>query len=282
MRKGHNGAALETEADHCANAVREGDRERWLTTLFAPADRRADLLALYAFNLELARTAETVSEPMLGQIRLQWWREAVAEIGGGRPRRHPVVLALADLHRRHPLDIAEMNRLIDAREADLTPEPFADEAGFLAYAEATSAPLVRLALNTLGAPIQYDRSVGLSYAIAGLVRALPFWARERRLAAPLALLATEDLTAEDVYRRRERSTLTKVVAHLADRARLALAEVGRPDRTALPALLPATLARLHLARLARAGHDPFALAEQPPPALAVPLRLTWAAWTGRP
>lgn len=266
---------------HCADAVRNGDHERWLTTLFAPAAARADLLALYAFNLELARTAEAVSEPMLGQIRLQWWREAVAEIGSGQPRRHPVVLALADLHRRRPLSAADLAALIDARETDLTPEPFDDEAAFLAYAEATSAPLVRLALAVLNAPMAHDRSVGLGYAITGLVRAAPYWARERRLALPRDLLAAEALTAEDVYRRRQRPVLAKVVAQLADRARLALDEVGRPDRAALPALLPAALARLHLARLARAGHDPFTLAERPPPALATPLRLIWAKWTGR-
>jgi phytoene synthase len=188
---------------------------------------------------------------------------------------------IADLHRRRPLSAADLAALIDARETDLTPEPFDDEAAFLAYAEATSAPLVRLALAVLNAPMAHDRSVGLGYAITGLVRAAPYWARERRLALPRDLLAAEALTAEDVYRRRQRPVLAKVVAQLADRARLALDEVGRPDRAALPALLPAALARLHLARLARAGHDPFTLAERPPPALATPLRLIWAKWTGR-
>ncbi len=267
---------------YCAGAVREGDHERWLTALFAPASAHPDLLALYACNLEIARTADVVSEPMLGQIRLQWWREAAEEIAAGTPRRHPVVEALADLHRRRPLPLTELNRLIDAREQDLEPEPFADEAAFLAYAEATAAPLARLALAALGVSDTEHGKGPRAYAIVGLLRALPFWARERRLVLPLDALGQTGLTAEDVYRRRKRAELAPIVERLARLAEDDLRELEKPMRAALPALLPATLARLHLKRLARAGYDPFTLAEQPPPALAAPLRLWWAARRGRP
>ncbi|MEQ9638972.1 MAG: squalene/phytoene synthase family protein [Alphaproteobacteria bacterium] len=267
---------------YCAGAVRDGDHDRWLTTLFAPGSLRGDLLVLYACNLELARTAEVVSEPMLGQIRLQWWREAAAEVANGTPRRHPVVEALTALHRRRPLPLAELNRLIDAREQDLAAEPFADLPAFLDYTTATSAPLARLALAALDAETDQAEPAARAYAIVGLLRALPFWARERRLALPLDMLTEAGLTAEDVYRRRRRPELAQVVEKLSRQAETDLAALRRPQAAALPALLPATLARLHLARLARAGHDPFTLAEQPPPALAAPLRLWWAARRGRP
>ena len=69
-----------TRLSYCADQVRRQDRERYLTALFAPAGRREDLFALYAFNLEVAKTAEVVSEAMVGRIRLQWWREAIEEI----------------------------------------------------------------------------------------------------------------------------------------------------------------------------------------------------------
>src|SRR4051812_807159 len=97
--------------------VRRHDRDRFLTALFAPAARREDLLALYAFNFEVAKTREVVTEPMLGQIRLQWWREAVDEIyRGGRVRTHEVVQPLAEAARRGALSRAHLDRMIDARE----------------------------------------------------------------------------------------------------------------------------------------------------------------------
>jgi len=80
---------------HCENLLREGDKDRFLATLFAPADKRGPLFALYAFNHEVARVRETVREPLAGEVRLQWWRDAVAS-GGGEARAHPVAAALID------------------------------------------------------------------------------------------------------------------------------------------------------------------------------------------
>ncbi len=81
---------------YCRREVRRLDHDRYLAALFAPAEARAALLALYAFNLELARVPELVTEPLLGEVRLSWWREARAEARAGTPGRHPVALALPD------------------------------------------------------------------------------------------------------------------------------------------------------------------------------------------
>ena len=83
------------ESAYCAELVRQQDSDRYLTALFAAAALRADLFALYAFNVEVARGREAVSEPMLGHIRLQWWRDAIAECFSGTPRHHQVVEPLA-------------------------------------------------------------------------------------------------------------------------------------------------------------------------------------------
>ena len=80
---------------YCAGQVRAHDRDRYLTATLAPADRREALFALYAFNLEIARTREVISEPMVGQIRLQWWREAIGGVYEDDPRAHEVVRPLA-------------------------------------------------------------------------------------------------------------------------------------------------------------------------------------------
>ena len=128
---------------YCARELRRHDRDRYLACLFAPAARREALFSLYAFNLEVARTAEAVSEAMLGRIRLQWWREALEEIYDGRPRRHEVALPLAAAVQTHGLSRTHFDRLIDAREFDLDKEAPQDLARLEAYAEATSGGLLQ-------------------------------------------------------------------------------------------------------------------------------------------
>src|SRR5689334_20676146 len=91
-RKGSSCSETRRGLSPLAALVRRHDRDRYQTALFAPADRRDALFALYAFNYEVARVRENVSQPMLGQIRLQWWREVIAASYAGAPaRRHEIV-----------------------------------------------------------------------------------------------------------------------------------------------------------------------------------------------
>ena len=100
--------------------VRSADRDRFLAALFAPEPARTDLLALLAFNHELARTRSVTREPMLARIRLEWWREAVVEAAGaGKPRAQPVVESLSETVRRRPLRPESLVALIDAREEEI-------------------------------------------------------------------------------------------------------------------------------------------------------------------
>src|SRR5213595_4172697 len=139
------------DASSLLGLVRRHDPDRYQTTLFAPAERREALLALYAFNYEIARVRETVTEPMLGQIRLQWWREVVtAAFVGEPPRHHLVAVPLTAAIRNCRLTRAHFDRLIDTRERDLVDEAPADLAALEDYAEGTSAPLVQLGLEVLG------------------------------------------------------------------------------------------------------------------------------------
>src|SRR3972149_3464590 len=135
---------------HCAAELWRGDRDRFLTALFAPADRREALFALYAFNLELARIRDSVSQPMLGLIRLQWWRDGLDAIYRAAPPRHAVAAGLAEAVRRHGLSRRHLDRLLDARETDMSDAPPADLAALVDYAEGSSSSLVLLALEALG------------------------------------------------------------------------------------------------------------------------------------
>jgi NADH dehydrogenase [ubiquinone] 1 alpha subcomplex assembly factor 6 len=215
------------------------DRDRFQTVLFAPAARREALFALYAFNHEIARVRERVSEPTLGRIRLEWWRETIAAAcNGGAVRRHDVVEALSDAIRTQRPTREHFDRLIDARERDLDDAAPTSLAALEDHAEAVSARLVYLALEMLGVGDQATRQagfhIGIAYGLAGLLRAMPHQARASRPLVPFEVAAAAS-------------------RHLA----LARGLRSAVARAALPALLPAIVAERYLRRLRRAGCDPF-------------------------
>jgi phytoene synthase len=264
----------ETELSYCARLLRQQDPDRYLTALFAPAERREALFALYAFNLELARARESVREPIMGRMRLQWWRESLPEIAAGQARAHEVARPLAAAVAVHGLDRLLLERLIDAREQDMEPEPPADLPALLDYARGTSSTLVELALEILGRPDpatrEAGRALGIAWALLGLLRAVPFHAAQRRLYLPAALIEEAGLSPGQLFERGSSPALKEVVRRLAAEAEHWLAEArrgrGAVARQYQPALLPGVLARGHLRRLAAAGYDPFdARVQQPPP-----------------
>lgn len=272
---------------HCAREVRVHDNDRFLTCLFAPADRREALFTVTAFNLEIARTRELVREPMMGLIRLQWWRDTIAAIyeGQGAPTGHEVARPLTAVIQAHGLSRRHFDALIDAREADFEDAPHATMDDLLAYAEHSAAPLVALKLEALdirsGPGDAAARSVGIAWALTGLLRAVPFHLGYRRLTLPAELLARHGVSADTMLDSRpDLVTLAPVVAEIAALARHHLTEARRaasalPPR-AVPALLVATLAELHLKTLERAGYDVFSPRVQARHPLR-PLALAWRA-----
>jgi phytoene synthase len=229
-------------SDSLDSIVRRGDPDRWLASRFiADPEARADVIALYALNLELARVADAVSEPLMGEIRLTWWREAIDELFAGRPpRRHPVVEALAQAVVRRHLAAEPFAAMIEARLADLDGEAFADLDAIEAYLDATAGALMSLAVASVGGgQAAATGPAARAWGLAGL-------ARLRRL---------PDSVEGQVLRRR-------VDEHLAA-ARAAAAPVA-----AFPALAYACLARSYAAA-------------RTPSELEKRLRLTWAVATGR-
>src|SRR5579872_1367157 len=105
-------------SNRLAASVRVADPDRYFSALFAPARKRPLLLALYAFNAEVARIAETVREPMLGAIRLEWWRETAEGAAKGTPRNHDVARGLAALFAASSITLEELEALIAARAFD--------------------------------------------------------------------------------------------------------------------------------------------------------------------
>jgi phytoene/squalene synthetase len=248
--------------DACEVIIRDADYERYLTALLAPVRARPHLFALYAFNYEIAKTAGTVSQPVMGQIRLQWWREAVDEIYAGRARHHDVVRALAETIEAHDLPRMLLDALIDAREQDLDEAPFPDWTSLEAYADATSGHVMRLAARVLGAGTALDstaREAGIAYALAGFLRAFCFHASRRHLMFPEQALRALSLSQEEVFSGTMGPKVTALFALAAERARdhFALARASRIPRNVLPAVLPAVLVPVYSKILTRADFNPF-------------------------
>ena len=243
--------------------VRRYDRDRFVTVLFAPADRREALFALYAFNAEIARIRELVTEPLLGEMRLQWWRDALDTIYAGNDLAHPVAMGLAAAIRTHRLSRPLFDELIDARAADMVNGPPDALATLIAYARGTGATVAALALEILGASGEAAqraaRPAGVGWALAGLLRAVPFHASTGRIFIPADLMAEHDVVADDIVSGKATPNLARVAKTLAGWAEDHLAH-ARAERSSLPrsarsALLTVPLAEAYLRRLARARYD---------------------------
>ena len=251
---------------HCETLVREGDPDRYFATLFAPADKRPLLHALYAFNLEIARVRESVSDPMPGEIRLQWWRDALQGEARGNVRANPVAAALDETIVRFKLPRPTLVDLIDARTFDLYDDPMPTIADLEGYCGETSSALIRLASLVLadGAdPGGADAAghAGVAYAVTGLLRAFPFHARRGQLILPLQIFERHGVSRDDVVLGRGGFGLAAALAELRAFARehLKRAQALRTTIPAevTPAFLPVALVELYLARMERRDYDPF-------------------------
>jgi phytoene synthase len=157
----------------CADLVERGDPDRFAAVMAAPMPLRARLWPLYAFNLEIARAPWVTKEPMIAEMRLQWWRDVVAEPGA---RAHEVAGPLHDLIGAAGLDLGVLDRMAAARVWDVYSETFEDQAAFDLYLEETSAGLMWLAARACGAADQSEQAVRAYGWAAGLVaylRAVP-------------------------------------------------------------------------------------------------------------
>ena len=261
----------------CAGLVRRADPDRYFSALFAPAKSRPCLFALYALNHELARIGETVSEPMLGQIRLQWWREALEGARQGQPRRHDVVEAMADVFRAHDIPADLLEGMLVAREFDVSRERFRSFEDLVGYLDWTSGNVMRLAARLLGATNNdpLTRALGVAYGLVGMIRAVPFHARRGKIFVPDDLLEEAGVSSETFLAKPAREQITLVLPGMSEQA-LRLHAASRtlgPPGPALPAILPASLVRLYLRQTRRRPGSDVALFRRQ-------LVLLWAAFRG--
>ena len=278
-----------TDAEECRRILRAHDHDRYLTALFAGAKFRRRLMALYAFNFEIARIRETVSESLLGEIRLQWWQEAIEGIYGGDVRAHAVARELAHALGEAAVPKALFDKLIEARRADLYDETVKSFEDLEAYCEQTGGALTETAIcfaecGDRPKAREAARHVGTAWAITGVVRAIGHHMREGRNVLPDEAYSDAGLARHDLASSEWPDELKAQVAVAADRARARLAAArelrAAVPKTAVPVMLPAVIAEDYLRRLDRAGFDPLR-ADFAAGAVRRQLRLFRAALTGR-
>lgn len=250
---------------YCQDLVREGDKDRFFADLFAPADRRPFLFALHAFNLEIARAPLLVREPLLGEMRLQWWRDVLAGGGRGEISASPVAAALQQTLRRNDLDAAALSELIDARSFDLYREPMKTIADFEGYARRTSSTLMRMAAHILGcAGPDVDAAAlhaGIAVGTTNLLRAFPQHAAQGALYVPADVLARHGVAIPSVLAGETSPALLAALADMREQARArcsqARAPLSRLPGDAGPAFLTISLVRPYLSVMEQTGYDPF-------------------------
>lgn len=249
----------------CAALVRRYDPDRYFAILLAPAARREALFALHACELELARIPERVSEPMLGAIRLQWWRESLEGIAEGRPRRHEIVLPLAAAIDESGLDPAPLHAMIDGWDGIVAREHPPTLSEMEQDLKATRGMANRAAISLLAGDVTGNWGDAADHAAlaVGLTRLLlgaPERAGGGKPVLPRDVLARHGLDLGTMLDGRREARLAGAAAEIAERARghvAGLRGAGLP-RSVLPALLPAGFAACDLDRLRRNGHDVFA------------------------
>lgn len=274
-------------------AARAFERDRYLAALLAPPPARQALFAIAAFGGEIGRIPVTVSEPMIGAIRLQWWRDAIEGMRvSGTRTGHPIADAIREAVRLHDLPTAPLIGFIDQCESGLDSFPPADDEALTLHMMKTEGALLELAAHVLGGPAAVERARPLAAPAQalGLTRLLvefPALTAEGRTLLPATVLAEAGLTADDLYERGDRTValVEPLLVRLADEAMRHLALARRQLRHNLMgreavAFAPLAMVKPSIAAWRNGRDGIFARSVSSLP-LGRVMRIAWTVRTGR-
>lgn len=259
-------AREQSDAAFCADLVRTSDFERYAATLFVSPDQRRALLSLYAFNIEIARVREQISQPLAGEIRLQWWDDLLGGTELGDAVGNPVAAELLHTIERLRLPHDRLRRMIDAHRFDLYDEPMPTMADLQGYLYDTASALFGLGAQALNDGLPVDDAAtyhaGLAIGLARIVEALPRHAARGQSYLPADLLAQFRIDTNDVAAGKTTAELTELLRHLAMEARThldeAIALLGSVPKLSRKAFLPLAVLGRELAVIEDKTYNPFA------------------------
>ncbi|KAH8814621.1 Squalene/phytoene synthase [Flagelloscypha sp. PMI_526] len=188
---------------YCVNVLRQRDYESFLIGHLFPKDLYSGYFALKAFSVELATVQDNVSSPVLGNMRMQFWRDALNSID--KPPNHPIAVALSHAIQKYNINQYHLKRIIEARDTEIRNSTHLTTDSFLKHSEATSSSILYLLLSLLklqSSELDHAAShLGAAQTIVTLLRALPFHLRARRMVIPADITAEGRVVHEDVFRR---------------------------------------------------------------------------------
>lgn len=273
--------------DFVAAELRRTDPDRYFATLVLPAARRPAVQAIFAFSADIATIRDRARDPRAGEIRLQWWADALEGRGHGAVRQNPVAAALLDAISAYRLSTVPLLRLIAARRFDLYDDPMPDLESFEGYAGETASVLYQYAAIILndGAPVEPGDAaghLGVAQALAGHLRGFGIHAGQGRIMLPWSILSANGVDESDVFAARPSEGLAEALGQVAEiardhaeKARQAMVTVPRPLRPAFAAiaLLPGQLTAAE-----RQVHQPFAAPVGDGADWRKIARLVWWVW----
>ena len=251
------------DISYCGAFVKEHDPDRFFLSMLCASEHRPALWALFAFNYEIAKTRDVVSETQLGLIRLQWWRDALEGIyERGDVLEHQVLEPLSRAIKAYDLPKELFDKLIYAREFDLEDVLPSSLEGVVHYADYTHSPLVELALMILGVSKDAEpyQEVAINYALAGILRSVPHLAAHRRCLLAEDIMKEKGQSVNRLYEYKRVEAFPEVIR--------AVAQIYKADIKPSSRYLRASqrIADLYMKQLAQCGYDPFDARMQIPPA----------------
>lgn len=273
-------ATSKESAAFCADLVRSHDFVRYASTLFMPAVERRALLSIYAFNVEISRVRDQVSQPLPGEMRLQWWTDTLEGAGHGGVEGNPVAAELLHTIGEYRLPIQPLSRLIEEHQFDLYNDPMPSMAALEGYVTDTSAALfslgARIAAQPSAATDHLARHAGLAQGIVQVIAALPTDSARRQLFVPLQLLQQHGSGVEQVYSGKQtpqvRAAIDQLVGEARNHLRTAFDLLAHVPPQVRPVFLPLALEYRDVKRMSRADYDPFV------PHATSRLRVLWTLW----
>lgn len=264
---------MRTQPDTVAAILKSADPDRYFASLVVPEPQRPAVQAVFAFSAEIASVRERARQPAAGEIRLQWWDDALAGAGHGEVRKNPVADALLSAIGDHGLPVVPLRRLIAARRFDLYDDPMPDLHTFEGYAGETVSVLYQFAATILNGGAQVEPGdaaghLGVAHALMGHIAAFGYNARLGRLFLPLDVLIANGVTEAEVFSLAPSEGLFEAFTQLIEvagghieTAETAIAALPRPLR---PAFAMAPVVRSGLRQIARRGGNPFDAPPQMP------------------
>ena len=247
----------------CAQEVRRYDWDRFLFTLFAPMEVREDIYTLLAFNAEISKIGGIVSEPLLGQMRIQWWQDVIDQIYDGSFRGfrgHYIADHLPNLIRRHSLTKSLIDQLIEARSSEFTEWPPKNKEALIEYIFGISAVPNILLLEIIGNQAGLEEKatdLGIAWGLTNLIRAFPTMARQGRSPLPIDLLGDDQhFTNFNSDLGRAIESIYCIAKEYLDKSRAAKIQSGIEHRSVF---LSSILNEYYLNQIFKSGYNPYSI-----------------------